>query len=165
MRGTASNAPSTTSRPACPSTWTSTYWDTSWSQAKGAIQTTNIYDKDKTVIAIGNGELLSPEPFKTMTDTRTRGQGGPIPGCPQLSSRERRAHLRYGRGDQGQLAAPRPVVQRMVVTEEPVGEGRPPPRSASTMSDGAIEAPSSRTTPVSLCSAARVKAASSHRLP
>ena len=61
----------------------STYWDTSWSLAKGAIQTTNIYDMDKTAIAIGNGKLLSPESFKAMTNTKMRDQGGPVPGCPQ----------------------------------------------------------------------------------
>ena len=54
-----------------------------WSLAKGAIQTTNIYDMDKTAIAIGNGKLLSPEAFKTMTNTKMRDQGGPVPGCPQ----------------------------------------------------------------------------------
>lgn len=61
----------------------STYWDTSWSLAKGAIQTTNIYDMDKTAIAIGNGKLLSPESFKAMTNPKMRDQGGPVPGCPQ----------------------------------------------------------------------------------
>jgi len=59
----------------------STYWDWSWSLAKGAIQTTNIFDMDKTAIAVGNGALLSPESFKTMTNTKMRDQGGPIPGC------------------------------------------------------------------------------------
>ena len=37
----------------------STDWDTSWSLSKGAIQTSNIYDMDKTAIAVGNGKLLS----------------------------------------------------------------------------------------------------------
>ncbi len=69
--------------PSLPFYVDSTYWDTSWSLAKGAIQTTNIYDMDKTAIAIGNGKLLSPEAFKTMTNTKMRDQGGPVPGCPQ----------------------------------------------------------------------------------
>ena len=42
--------------PSLPFYVDSTYWDTSWSLAKGAIQTTNIYDMDKTAIAIGNGK-------------------------------------------------------------------------------------------------------------
>ena len=45
--------------PSLPFYVDSTYWDTSWSLAKGAIQTTNIFDMDKTAIAIGNGKLLS----------------------------------------------------------------------------------------------------------
>lgn len=69
--------------PSLPFYVDSTYWDTSWSLAKGAIQTTNIYDMDKTAIAIGNGKLLSPESFKAMTNTKMRDQGGPVPGCPQ----------------------------------------------------------------------------------
>lgn len=69
--------------PSLPFYLDSTYWDTSWSLAKGAIQTTNIYDMDKTAIAIGNGRLLSAESFKAMTNTKMRDQGGPVPGCPQ----------------------------------------------------------------------------------
>ena len=69
--------------PSLPFYVDSTYWDTSWSLAKGAIETTNIYDMDKTAIAIGNGKLLSAESFKMMTSTKMRDQGGPIPGCPQ----------------------------------------------------------------------------------
>ncbi len=60
----------------------STYWDTSWSLSKGAIQTTNICDMDTTAIAVGNGKLLSPESFKLMTTANMR-EGGPIPGCDQ----------------------------------------------------------------------------------
>ena len=77
----------------------STYWDTSWSLAKGAIQTTNIYDMDKTAIAIGNGKLLSPESFKAMTNTKMRDQGGPIPGCqPQDDNQCHRGDLAYTYG-------------------------------------------------------------------
>jgi CubicO group peptidase (beta-lactamase class C family) len=69
--------------PSLPFYADSTYWDTSWSLAKGAIETTNIYDMDKTAIAIGNGKLLSAESFKAMTNTKMRDQGGPSTGCPQ----------------------------------------------------------------------------------
>jgi CubicO group peptidase (beta-lactamase class C family) len=61
----------------------STYWDTSWSLSKGAIETTNIHDMDTTAIAVGNGKLLSPESFQAMTNTKMRDQGGPTPGCNQ----------------------------------------------------------------------------------
>ena len=70
-------------RPSLPFYVDSTYWDTSWSLAKGAIETTNIYDMDTTAIAVGNGKLLSPESFQTMTNTKMRDQGGPVPGCNQ----------------------------------------------------------------------------------
>ena len=69
--------------PSVPFYVDSTYWDTSWSLSKGAIQTTNIYDMDTTAIAVGNGKLLSPESFQTMTNTKMRDQGGPVPGCSQ----------------------------------------------------------------------------------
>ena len=69
--------------PSLPFYLDSTYWDTSWSLSKGAIQTSNIYDLDTTAIAVGNGKLLSPESFTLMTNTKMRDQGGPIPGCSE----------------------------------------------------------------------------------
>ena len=39
----------------------STYWDPSWTLARGAIMTSNIADILKSASAIGNGALLSPE--------------------------------------------------------------------------------------------------------
>jgi CubicO group peptidase (beta-lactamase class C family) len=68
--------------PSLPFYADSTGWDTSWSLSKGAIQTSNIYDLDKTAIAVGNGKLLSAESFKAMTNTKMRDQGGPTPQCP-----------------------------------------------------------------------------------
>jgi D-alanyl-D-alanine carboxypeptidase len=38
----------------------STYWNPSWTLARGAIMTSNIYDVGKSAIAIGTGALLSP---------------------------------------------------------------------------------------------------------
>lgn len=69
--------------PSLPFYVDSTSWDTSWSLAKGAIETTNIYDMDTTAIAVGTGKLLSPASFQAMTNTTMRDQGGPTPGCPQ----------------------------------------------------------------------------------
>jgi CubicO group peptidase (beta-lactamase class C family) len=69
--------------PSLPFYVDSTYWDTSWSLAKGAIETTNIYDMDTTAIAVGNGKLLSPASLQAMTATTMREQGGPTPGCPE----------------------------------------------------------------------------------
>jgi CubicO group peptidase (beta-lactamase class C family) len=98
--------------PSLPFYVDSTYWDTSWSLSKGAIQTTNIYDMDTTAIAVGNGKLLFPESFQAMTNTKMRDQGGPV--VQPVFSRRRRVHLRHGCGDQGSLASPRPVGQRIL---------------------------------------------------
>ncbi len=42
----------------------STYWNPSWTLAKGAIQTSSIADILKTARAVGTGKLLSPESHK-----------------------------------------------------------------------------------------------------
>jgi CubicO group peptidase (beta-lactamase class C family) len=85
--------------PSLPFYVDSTYWDTSWSLSKGAIQTTNIHDMDKTAIAVGNGALLSPESFKLMTDaTKMRSQGGPIPGCGKKECFRGNDQYSYGMG-------------------------------------------------------------------
>jgi CubicO group peptidase (beta-lactamase class C family) len=61
----------------------STYWDPSWTITHGAIETTNIFDLDKTAIAIGTGKLLSPASHKAMVSTARLGLGeDPTPACP-----------------------------------------------------------------------------------
>jgi hypothetical protein len=44
----------------------STYWNPSWTLARGAIMTTNIHDLLTSAIAIGTGSLVSPEAYKSM---------------------------------------------------------------------------------------------------
>jgi D-alanyl-D-alanine carboxypeptidase len=44
----------------------STYWNPSWTLARGAIMTTNIHDLLTSAIAIGSGSLVSPEAHKSM---------------------------------------------------------------------------------------------------
>jgi CubicO group peptidase (beta-lactamase class C family) len=41
-----------------------TYWDPSWTLARGAVMTSNVGDILKSVNAIGTGALLSPDSFK-----------------------------------------------------------------------------------------------------
>jgi CubicO group peptidase (beta-lactamase class C family) len=64
----------------------STYWNPSWTLARGAVMTTNIADVLTTAAAIGTGRLLSPEAhslqlapltakFKPWSDTRYYGLG------------------------------------------------------------------------------------------
>ncbi|MCW2686040.1 MAG: penicillin-binding protein beta-lactamase class [Mycobacterium sp.] len=60
----------------------STYWNPSWTLARGAIQTTNIYDMEATAVGIGSGKLLSQESYKAMVSTDLRGKTTELPGCP-----------------------------------------------------------------------------------
>lgn len=59
-----------------------TFWNPSWTISHGAIQTTNIFDLHDTAVAIGTGELLSPESYAAMTSTDLRGKTSSVPGCP-----------------------------------------------------------------------------------
>ncbi len=72
----------------------STFWSPSWTLTRGAIQYTDIYDMDRSAIAIGTGELLSPESYQTMVSTRQRDFGGPVQGCDSC----RRGNLQYTYG-------------------------------------------------------------------
>jgi CubicO group peptidase (beta-lactamase class C family) len=59
----------------------STYWNPSWTINHGAIQTSNIYDLERSAVAIGTGELISDESYKLMTATDLRGKTGAVEGC------------------------------------------------------------------------------------
>lgn len=60
----------------------STFWDPSWTFAKGAIQTTDIVDMTTTAEAVGEGTLLSPESHQEQIAPKLIGFGAPLPGCP-----------------------------------------------------------------------------------
>jgi CubicO group peptidase (beta-lactamase class C family) len=60
----------------------STYWNPSWSFARGAIETTDIVDMTTTAAAIGEGTLLSPESHQAQIAPDLLGFGKPLPGCP-----------------------------------------------------------------------------------
>ena len=59
----------------------STFWDPSWTIARGAIQTTNIVDLAASTAAIGEGVLLSPASYQVLTSKSLAGFGAPIEGC------------------------------------------------------------------------------------
>ena len=59
-----------------------TYWNPSWTLAKGAIQTTNIYDMAATAVAIGTGSLLSPASHAEQIAPSLIGFGHEQAGCP-----------------------------------------------------------------------------------
>jgi CubicO group peptidase (beta-lactamase class C family) len=60
----------------------STFWNPSWTFAKGAIQTTDIVDMTTTAEAVGEGTLLSPESHAAQIAPDLIGFGSPLEGCP-----------------------------------------------------------------------------------
>ena len=60
----------------------STFWNPSWTFAKGAIETTNIVDMTTTAEAVGEGTLLSPESHQEQIAPKLLGFGTPVAGCP-----------------------------------------------------------------------------------
>jgi CubicO group peptidase (beta-lactamase class C family) len=59
-----------------------TYWDPSWTFARGAIQTSNLADLLTTAERVFSGELLTPESYAQMVTTDLRGKTSNVPGCP-----------------------------------------------------------------------------------
>ena len=59
----------------------STFWNPSWTLARGSVQTTDIDDVHASAIAFGTGELLSRQSYRAMISTDLRGFGGPVEGC------------------------------------------------------------------------------------
>lgn len=64
-----------------PFTEESTFWNPSWTLARGAIQTTTIEDLEATAVGIGTGRLLSKESYEQMVSTELRGRTRAQPGC------------------------------------------------------------------------------------
>jgi len=60
----------------------STYWNPSWTITHGAIQTTDIFDLDRSAIGLGTGKLLSPASYQKMISPDLRGKTTLQPNCP-----------------------------------------------------------------------------------
>ncbi|WP_328296658.1 beta-lactamase family protein [Streptomyces sp. NBC_00435] len=60
----------------------STFWNPSWTTAPGAVLVQNICDLDRSARAVGTGELLSAQSFKTQLDPGTIGLGHKTSTCP-----------------------------------------------------------------------------------
>jgi CubicO group peptidase (beta-lactamase class C family) len=71
----------------------STFWNPSWTLARGAVETTDIRDLTRTAIGIGSGRLLSRASYRLMTNPRL-GFGHPQKGCERCTTLTRR----YGYG-------------------------------------------------------------------
>ncbi|OII61969.1 serine hydrolase [Streptomyces sp. CC53] len=76
----------------------STYWNPSWTIAPGAVLTSDICDVARSAQAIGTGELLSPESYRTLLDPGTVGKGGPTATCPATVCRAQTEDAHYGLG-------------------------------------------------------------------
>lgn len=59
----------------------STYWNPSWTLTRGAVQTTDILDFAASMVAVGEGTLLSPESRAAQLDKGLLGFGAPLDGC------------------------------------------------------------------------------------
>jgi len=59
----------------------STYWNPSWTLARGSVETSTIDDLHATAIGIGTGKLLSKESYAAMTSTALRGKTTVLPEC------------------------------------------------------------------------------------
>jgi CubicO group peptidase (beta-lactamase class C family) len=66
----------------------STFWNPSWTLARGAVETTTIGDLTKTAIAIGSGKLLSRSSYEQQIDPRI-GFGHPQAGCERCTTLNR----------------------------------------------------------------------------
>jgi len=73
-----------------------TYWNPSWTFARGAIETTDIVDMTKTAVAVGEGTLLSPESHQAQIAPDLLGFGAPLEGCRSCHTLE--ASYIYGLG-------------------------------------------------------------------
>jgi hypothetical protein len=62
----------------------STFWNPSWTLARGAVETTNISDMTKTAIGVGAGRLLSRSSYLQQVDPRL-GFGHPQKGCERCT--------------------------------------------------------------------------------
>ncbi|MEV5970072.1 serine hydrolase domain-containing protein [Streptomyces sp. NPDC051921] len=76
----------------------STFWNPSWTTAPGAVQTTDICDLERSAVAIGSGELLSPASYRELLNPGTVGLGHATEKCPAKVCREQTEATHDGMG-------------------------------------------------------------------
>lgn len=74
----------------------SSFWNPSWTLARGAVQTTTITDMTISADAIGSGSLLSAQSHAAQIDTSLRGKTSKVPGC--VNCTEMGVGFSYGLG-------------------------------------------------------------------
>lgn len=76
----------------------STFWDPSWTLAKGSVMITNIYDLATSARAIGTGQLVSEKSHKEQVGSSLVGLGGPTKTCPEGVCAKQSSGFHYGIG-------------------------------------------------------------------
>jgi D-alanyl-D-alanine carboxypeptidase len=76
----------------------STFWDPSWTLAKGSVMITDIYDLATSARAIGTGKLVSEKSHEEQVGSSLVGLGGPTKTCPEGVCAEQTSGFHYGIG-------------------------------------------------------------------
>jgi D-alanyl-D-alanine carboxypeptidase len=76
----------------------STFWNPSWTLAKGSVMITDIYDLATSARAIGKGELVSEKSHKEQVGSSLVGLGGPTKKCPESVCVKQTSSFHYGIG-------------------------------------------------------------------
>ncbi len=74
----------------------STFWNPSWTLAKGSVMITDIYDLATSARAIGTGELVSEKSHKEQVGPSLVGLGGPTKKCPENVCAKQTSGFHYG---------------------------------------------------------------------
>ncbi len=76
----------------------STFWDPSWTLAKGSVMITDIHDLATSARAIGTGKLVSEKSHKEQVGPSLVGMGGPTKKCPEHVCAKQTSGFHYGLG-------------------------------------------------------------------
>ena len=76
----------------------STFWNPSWTIAKGDVMITDIHDLATSARAIGKGELVSEKSHKEQVGSSLVGMGGPTKKCPEHVCVKQTSGFHYGIG-------------------------------------------------------------------
>src|SRR3712207_3490177 len=74
----------------------STFWDPSWTRAKGSVMITGIHDLATSARAIGKGELVSEKSHKEQVGSSLVGLGDPTKKCPEGVCVKQLPNAHYG---------------------------------------------------------------------
>ncbi len=76
----------------------STFWNPSWTLAKGSVMITDIHDLATSARATGTGELVSDKSHKEQVGSSLVGLGGPTDKCPKSVCLKQTPTFHYGIG-------------------------------------------------------------------